>query len=175
MTIYNEMYRRRPDLLRELFSPFATDRRGEVPEGKKPYTEIPVYNWHQGYLSVIYARRYIESACRFEGVPPLTQARSEALDLFDSLANDPQLILHMEFCHGDMHLLHNHTILHDRTAYEEWDEPEKKRHLVRLWLAAPGARPLPEVYADRYGKVDIGDRGGIIVPGAILNAPLEVL
>ena len=33
--------------------------------------------------------------------------------------------------------------------------------MLRLWLAAPGARPLPPVYAERFGKVDIGDRGGI--------------
>ena len=59
--------------------------------------------------------------------------------------------------------------------HRAWDEPDRKRHLLRLWLAAPGARPLPEVYSNRYGKVDIGDRGGIIVPGAMLNAPLEVV
>ena len=47
--------------------------------------------------------------------------------------------------------------------------------LLRLWLAVPGARPLPKVYAERFGKVDVGDRGGIIVPGARLNAPLEAV
>jgi hypothetical protein len=35
-TIFNEMRRRRPDLLKLLFEPLATDRRGEVPEGQKP-------------------------------------------------------------------------------------------------------------------------------------------
>ena len=64
-------------------------------------------------------------------------------------------------------------MLHDRTEYEDWAEPEKKRHLLRLWLAVPGARPLPAVYAQRFGKVEVGDRGGIIVPGSRLNAPLE--
>jgi hypothetical protein len=34
---------------------------------------------------------------------------------------------------------------------------------------------LPPVYAERYGKVEIGDRGGMIVPGAKLNAPLEAV
>ncbi len=173
MTIYNEMHKRRPDLLRLLFEPFATDRRGEVPAGKKPYFEIPVYNHHAGYLSAIYARRYIESARRFDEVPALTPAQREALDLFDSLANDPKVNLQMEFQPGDVQLVHNHTILHDRTAYEDWEEPERKRHLLRLWLAVPGARPLPEIYAERYGQVTIGDRGGIIVPGSRLNAPLE--
>ena len=64
-----------------------------------------------------------------------------------------------------MQFVHNHTILHDRTAFEDWPEPERKRHLLRLWLAAPGARPLPPVYAERYGSVEIGNRGGIICPG----------
>ena len=173
MTIYNEMYRRRPDLLRLLFEPFATDRRGEVPAGKKPYFEIPVFNFHKGYLSAIYARRYIESAGRFDDVAALTPHQTEALDLFDDLANDPALHLKMAFAPGDIQFVHNHTILHDRTAFEDWDEPDRKRHLLRLWLAAPAARPLPELYAERYGQVTIGDRGGIIVPGARLNAPLH--
>src|SRR5262245_23246046 len=49
-TIFNEMRRRRPDLLKLLFEPLATDRRGEVPDGQKPYFEIPVFSWHEGYL-----------------------------------------------------------------------------------------------------------------------------
>ena len=59
MALYNVMATRRPDLVARLFRPFPTDRRGEVPVGKKPYFEIPVYNDHAGYLSVIYSRTYI--------------------------------------------------------------------------------------------------------------------
>ncbi len=173
MTIYNEMYQRRPDLLARLFEPFATDRRGEVPAGRMPYFEIPVYNYHMDYLSVIYSRRYIESARRFDGVADLTAEQRAALDMFDSLANDPALNLEMALHPGDIQFVHNHTILHDRTAFEDWEDPDRKRHLLRLWLAAPGARPLPEIYAERYGRIIIGDRGGIIVPGAQLHAPLE--
>lgn len=175
MTIYNEMYARAPDLLWELFQPFATDRRGEIPEGKLPYFEIPVFNFYEGHLSAIYARRYIESARRLEGVPPLTAQQKAALDLFDALAESQELRLDMDFQPGDMQWVHNHTTLHDRTAFVDWPEPERRRHLLRLWLAAPDARPLPPVYAERYGKVDIGDRGGIIVPGSRLNAPLEAV
>jgi hypothetical protein len=173
MTIYNEMLKRRPDLLPCLFQPLHTDRRGEVPVGQRPWHDIPVYNWYQGHLSALYARRYIESARRFPQVPALTKQQTEALDLFDSLAEDPAINMQMAFQPGDMQWVHNHTMLHDRTAFEDWPEPERKRHLLRLWLAVPGARPLPEIYAERFGKVDIGDRGGIIVPGAMLNAPLE--
>jgi hypothetical protein len=165
-TIFNEMRRRRPDLLRVLMEPIETDRRGEVPEGGKPYFSIPVFNYHEGLVSAIYQRQYIESARRFEGVPPLTPLQIEALDLLDELANDPKLNLMMELQPGDIQLVHNHTILHDRTAFEDHPEPDRKRHLLRLWLAPVNARPLPEVYAERYGSITPGDRGGVVVPGA---------
>jgi hypothetical protein len=174
-TIFNEMRKRRPDLLQLLFQPLATDRRGEVPVGQKPYFEIPVFNWHKGYLTAIYQRQYIDSAQRFADAPRLTAAQVEALDMFDSLANDPALNLFMEFKPGDVQLVHNHTMLHDRTGFEDWPEPERRRHLLRLWLAASGARPLPEIFAQRYGSVAVGDRGGIIVRGTKLHAPLEAV
>jgi hypothetical protein len=161
-TIFNEMRRHRPDLARVLFGPIETDRRGEVAEGEKPYFKIPVFNWHAGLLSTIYQRQYIESARRFSDVQPLTSAQLAALNLLDELANDPQLHLMMELRRGDMQFVHNHTVLHDRTAFEDWPEPERKRHLLRLWLAPPSARPLPEIYAERYGSVMPGDRGGVI-------------
>lgn len=174
-TIFNEMRRTRPDLLELLFQPIATDRRGEVPEGQKPYFEIPVFNWHQGSLSAIYQRQYVDSAQRFAEAPRLTPAQIEALDMLDTLANDPRLHLFMEFKPGDVQLVHNHTMLHDRTAFVDWPEPEKRRHLLRLWLAADRARPLPPVFAQRYGSVTVGDRGGIIVRGTKLHAPLEAV
>jgi len=174
-TIFNEMRRTRPDLLELLFQPIATDRRGEVPEGQKPYFEIPVFNWHKGFLTAIYQRQYVDSAQRFADAPQLSARQIEALDMFDSLANDPRLHLFMEFRPGDVQLVHNHTMLHDRTAFVDWPEPERRRHLLRLWLAADKARPLPPVFAQRYGSLTVGDRGGIIVRGTKLHAPLEAV
>jgi hypothetical protein len=174
-TIFNEMRRRRPDLLALMLEPFATDRRGEVPEGQKPYFEIPTFSWHQGYLSAIYQRQYIDSAQRFPEAPRLSPARIEALDLFDALANDPKLNMFMEFKPGDVQLVHNHTVLHDRTGFVDWPEPERRRHLLRLWLAAHGARPLPAYYAQRYGSVTVGDRGGIVLSGTHQHAPLAAV
>jgi len=172
-TIFNEMRRRRPDLLNVLLQPIETDRRGEVPEGSKPYFNIPVFNYHDGLVSAIYQRQYIESARRFPGVEPLSALQIEALDLFDQLANDPKLNLMMELQPGDIQLVHNHTILHDRTAFEDYPEPDRKRHLLRLWLAPSGARPLPEVYAERFGSITPGDRGGVVVAGANPTIPFD--
>lgn len=173
VTLFNEMRQRRPDLARVLFEPIETDRRGEVPTGQKPYFRIPVFNWHAGFLSAVYQRAYIESARRFPDVPPLTPAQTEALDLFDTLANDPAFHFCMELQAGDIQLVHNHTLLHDRTAFEDWPGPERKRHLLRLWLAPEKARPLPPVFAERYGSIIPGQRGGIVVPGTRYTIPWQ--
>ncbi len=172
-TIYNVMAERRPDLVRLLFQPFATDRRGEVPEGKLPWFDMPVFNDYAGYLSAIYSRTYVRSSQRFPDARRLTPEDLEALDMFDSLAESPELRLDIQFQPGDIQLVHNHTLLHDRTAFVDWPEPERKRHLLRLWLAAPGARPLPPIYAERYGSLEEGNRGGIICKDTRLHAPLE--
>ncbi|HXC28538.1 MAG TPA: TauD/TfdA family dioxygenase, partial [Stellaceae bacterium] len=81
MAIYNEMAKRRPDLLARLFRPFATDRRGEVPVGEKPYFNTPVFNEHAGYVSGIYSGTYIRSAQRFAEVPRFTAEDVEALEM----------------------------------------------------------------------------------------------
>ena len=172
-TIFNEMRRRRPDLLELLFQPIATDRRGEVGEGQKPFFEIPVFTWHRGHLNAIYQRQYIDSAQRFADAPRLTPVHVEALDLFDALADDPRLNMTMEFHPGDVQFVHNHTLLHDRTGFVDWPEAERRRHLLRLWLAASDARPLPKVFAERYGSTTVGERGGVIVRGTQLHAPLS--
>jgi hypothetical protein len=173
VTIFNELRRRRPDLVQVLFQLIETDRRGEVPPGQKPYIRIPVFSWHAGLLSTKYHRPYIESARRFADVPPLTAAQTEALDAFDALAEDPALHFFMEFRSGDVQLVHNHTLLHDRTAFEDWPDPERRRHLLRLWLAPAEARPLPAVFAERYGSVVPGERGGIQLPGLHWVVPWE--
>ena len=173
VTIFNEMLCRRPDLLPYLFEPLATDRRGEVDRGQKPYFQIPVFNWHEGHLTSIYQRQYIDSAQRFEAAPRLTPRHVEALDMYDDLANDPRLHLSMRLAPGDMQFVYNHALLHDRTGFRDHAEPAERRHLLRLWLSCPGDRPLPDCFAERFGGTAIGDRGGVLVPGARPHAPLD--
>jgi TfdA family taurine catabolism dioxygenase TauD len=172
MALHNVMAERRPDLLERLYQPVPVDRRGEVPEGKMPFYEAPVFNPHAGTLSVLYSRLHIGSAQRFPEARRLTPEDIEALDMLQELAGDPELRLDMTFTPGDIQFLHNHTILHARTGYQDWPEADRKRHLLRLWLAPPGARPLPPVFAECYGDITPGDRGGIICSGTRLHAPL---
>jgi Taurine catabolism dioxygenase TauD, TfdA family len=161
VTIFNVFRRDRPDLLPYLFDDIATDRRGEVPSGQLPFFIIPVFSWHAGFLTVMYQRQYIDSAQRFPQAPRLTAKHVEALDYFDTLANDPRLHFSMRLVPGDMQFVYNHSLLHDRTSFADWPEHDRRRHMLRLWLAIPGDRPLPACFAQRYGSIEIGDRGGV--------------
>lgn len=172
-TIYNRMRVLRSDLLEKLFDPIATDRRGEVPEGMQPFMTIPPLSWFDGKLTVFYQRQYIDSAQRFDGAMRLSPAHVEALNLFDDLANDPDLHLSMRLEPGDMQFVYNHSQLHDRTGFTDWSEPEKRRYLYRLWLSIDGDRALPDSFKQRYGSIEIGNRGGIITKTTKLHAPLE--
>ncbi|MSQ54350.1 MAG: TauD/TfdA family dioxygenase [Betaproteobacteria bacterium] len=174
VTLHDEMLRRRPDLWEQLFHPMPTDRRGEVPPGMLPWFDLPVFNWHAGELSTIYAGQYIRSAQEnFPQARRLTAAEHEALDMLDALSNDPALNLSMEFRPGDIQFVHNHQMLHSRTDFEDWPEPEKRRHLLRLWLAPGKGRELPPAYALRYGSLEVGNRGGIITQSTRLTFVLE--
>jgi hypothetical protein len=172
VAIHDRMLAESPDLWRALFNPMPTDRRGEIPPGMLPWFEIPVFNWHRGELSTIYAGQYIRSAqANFPAARRLTPVEHAAIDRLDALANE--MSLGMEFRPGDMQFVHNHTCLHSRTDFEDWPEPERRRHLLRLWLAPREARELPLAYAQRYGEIAPGRRGGIVVQDTVLTFTLE--
>jgi hypothetical protein len=172
--LYNEIASRRPDLAQVLAEPFVVDRKGEVPAGKGPTYDMPIFHHYAGMLTTMYSRDFISVAQQRPGVPALTNLQIEALDFLDELAASDEFRLDMDFRRGDVQFLHNHQILHARTGYEDHPEPHRKRHLLRLWLSAPNGRSLPPVFSERYGEIRVGEkRGGILVPGAELVAPLE--
>ena len=171
-TIHNEMWKQRPDLARILYGPVARDRRDEIPPGKGPWYELPVFNHFKGRLAINFLRTHIDMSQRHMDALRLSNEMVEALDLMYDLANDPAFHLTMEFEPGDIQLLHNHQILHDRTAYEDWDDKDRKRYLLRLWLSPPDGIALPTAFAGRYNSIIPGDRGGVTIPGIKMGVPL---
>jgi hypothetical protein len=154
VAIHNEMVKTRPDLARELYGSFYVDRRGEQAAGDTPYYITSIFNYHMGRLFNRFNRMYIESAQRFSEVPRLSDKQKEALDLFDALCLDERLRFDMDFKQGDMQYLNNYVTLHSRTGYEDFPDPDRKRHLLRLWLFTPGLVDIPEALRMRYRDMD---------------------
>ena len=168
--VHNEMVRRRPDLARALAEPVYIDRRGEVPPGGAPYYRLPVFNYHCALMSCAYGNGDIYHAQRHPEVPRLSDAQRDAFERFESTAASTGLEMTLE--EGDLQFVHNHTVLHGRTGYT--DDPERPRHLLRIYLSSARARALPDSYEDRFGAVDAGTvRGGIRIPGVEPRVVLE--
>jgi alpha-ketoglutarate-dependent taurine dioxygenase len=170
---FNAVHARDPELAAALFAPVATDHRGEEPPGARPWFELPVLSFVDERVTVIYQRRYIDSAARFAAAPRLDERQRAALDAFDAVLDDPALHLEMDLEPGDVQLVHNHQLLHDRTAFVDDPDPARRRHLLRLWLCPPIGRRLPPAFAERYGSIEIGRRGGVVprVPPVISLTP----
>ncbi len=151
MTIYDELTRQRPDLVPLLEQPWYFDRYGEQRPGETPWFAMPMVSGLPDRFRFTYLRWYVEKAQDHADVPRLTASQVELLDVIDSLANDPALHLDMDFQPGDIQLLANRTILHSRTAYEDYPDPARRRHLLRLWLTL------------HRNVVDGTGRGGIAV------------
>lgn len=134
--VYNELLRRRPDLVEVLYRPLHWDRNDEQPAGEPPTFELPVFTDLGNGPRVFYIGWYIRDAQRHASTPRLTDEQLAALDELEAIANDPAFHLEMDFAPGDVQLLNNGRILHAREAYEDADDPSLRRHLLRLWLTA---------------------------------------
>lgn len=135
VAIFNEIYRQEPELIPRLFEPFFLDRRDEQGEGEPGYLPLPPCRHDaEGNLRTFYHSEYFRSAERFQEITIDSQAKL-ILDLYDALCLSPEFQLDMWLEPGDMQFISNHTIVHSRTAYGDWPERERKRHLLRLWLS----------------------------------------
>jgi hypothetical protein len=119
-----------------MYQPMAWDRNGEESAGQPPFFSLAPFNDFNGSPRVFYIGWYIRDAQRHPEAPRLTAEEREAMDLLESIANDPAYHIEMDFMPGDIQLLNNARILHAREAYEDDEALERRRHLLRLWLAA---------------------------------------
>ena len=153
--VYNEMLSKHPELLEVLFEGFQYHRFGEHSPGESPVTEhkIPVFSEVNGLISISYLRMYIELAYLEMGVEK-SQAEQQALDTLDDIAHSPAFRFNFMMEPGDIVYFNNYTVLHTRTEFFDHDDPDKRRHLLRLWLKAHRPRPVHkyiEAFTDREG------------------------
>ena len=144
LAIHNELVRTRPDLAALLYEPQPYDYRGEEPKGGQPFYTMPVFTEHAGRLFVRYIRPYIEASQSHPDAPRLHPRAREAFDLIDAMCADPAFNVYMDLEPGDMQFVNNYHVLHARTAYEDWPERSRKRHLKRLWLETARLTDRPE-------------------------------
>lgn len=133
-----------PELLAELYGGFPRWRvEGQqgVHEAGPASDHRAIFAMRDGVVSCAHYRPFTELAAEALG-EPLTARQIAALDLFDECASSPDLALRFPLQVGQTMVLHNRTVLHARTDYEDWPEPDRRRHLLRVWIDAPGLLPV---------------------------------
>lgn len=146
--IYNEILKRRPDLAPLLLEPFHWDWKRQDHEAPANTYTSPIISIKDGVLSMYAGSTYIFTAQDYPGVPPLTKEQIEVIELFDEITYEEGMAIEMDFRPGDIQWLSNYAALHSRTGFEDFPEPQRRRHLLRLWLSRDTERPV----VDGFGK-----------------------
>ena len=105
------------------------------------FCEQPIFSWRNGFFACSYLRILIDRADKDPDCPYLTDIQKEALDFMDSVCERKELQTCFTLQRGDVLFLNNWTPLHRRTAFNDYEDPYLKRHLLRVWLSMPNSRP----------------------------------
>jgi hypothetical protein len=142
-TVYNEVLKRRPDLAPLMFESFHWDWRKQDFKSPTVTYESPMCSYVDGVFSMYGGSKIVFTAQDYPEVPRLTEQQKELLALVDQIAAEPGIGLEMDFRAGDIQWLLNHTAMHSRHEYWDWPEPDRRRHLIRLWLKRDGRPMVP--------------------------------
>lgn len=162
-TVYNKLRATRPDIIDLLAQPiWPFDSRGKFFD----CSVRPLLFYHGGRIIMNFAREPLlglDGIGRAAGLPALTPAQREALDVVEQIATESQIMLDAE--QGDMLFINNHAVLHSREAFS--DAPESARYLVRMWLRNPALawkipRALQEGNSRIYDDNELGERWNIV-------------
>ncbi|HJQ56637.1 MAG TPA: TauD/TfdA family dioxygenase [Vineibacter sp.] len=158
--VHNAMLARRPDLLEILFQDVWRSRLGEESDDPKTVYPLPIFGLRDGRLTSHYSLTYIEAAEMVPGVPKLTAAQREAIDLLMALAEE--MCFEMTLEPGDLQFINSHVTYHGRTPFEDDMSTGHDRLLLRLWLSMANSRALPQGHEVLWGSIAAGaQRGGI--------------
>ncbi len=160
LAIHNEMRASHAEHLAPLYAGFAYHWRGEEPPGEPPITDyrVPVFSTEGGVVSCCYLRHFITMAAA-ERDAPLAEHEAAALDCFDAIANRDDMVLAMTLEPGELMLFNNYVLLHSRTGFVDHAAPERRRHMLRLWLKADDGRPVAPLLRRYYGANGIAGQG----------------
>ena len=132
-TIHNMILKENKNLLNSLYEKFHFDKRGEFKDGEPPTVFEPIFEYKEGRLRFRYLRNYIDAGQDIQN-QPLSKSQKEALSLLDDSMCDENIILRYDLKPGDMVFSDNHWIVHGRTGFEDYDDENLKRQMLRTWV-----------------------------------------
>jgi alpha-ketoglutarate-dependent taurine dioxygenase len=139
-TVYNEMLKRHPfELIERLYQPYLFNRQKEHAPGDPMILRHPLFEYDGTRLNCKLSHIQVASGQKLAGLP-LDELGQQALETLESIMEEPQWNRKFFFERGQIQIVDNRRCGHRRTGFIDFPEPERKRHLVRLWLRNEGRR-----------------------------------
>ena len=132
-SIHNEMLKEHKHFLEMLYEQFHFDKRGEYKSGESPTVFEPIFTYNNNQLKLRYLRNYINDGHKIQNIP-LSKEQNESLDCLDKIIHDENLAVSYELKQYDMVFLNNDRVMHGRTSFEDFEDVEKKRLMIRTWI-----------------------------------------
>ena len=138
-SVYNRLLEHFPDAVPRLFEPFHFDRQREHAPDDTPVSFKPMFETVGGELHVALSTGLVRQGHKMLNMA-MDERTRESLESLDAVMEDPALGKSFAFEAGQIQIVNNRRLGHRRTGFKDWPEPERKRHLVRIWLRDEGRR-----------------------------------
>lgn len=132
-SIHNKLFQNNKMFLEELYHNFHFDKRGEFKENESPTVFEPIFKYQNGKLNLRYLRDYISGGHKIQNLP-LSKIQNDSLDYFDKISIDDDITVNYDLKSGDMVFFNNHRVLHGRTSFEDYEDKNLKRYMIRTWI-----------------------------------------
>jgi len=137
-SVHQRMLEQYPQALERLYQPVLFDRQKEHRDGAEPVCLAPYFSWHNNRLFARANASLIRKGYEVAG-EPMDTTLAAALEAIDEVCAAEDLWYEAPLQRGQIQYLNNHEVGHYRSAFEDFDEPERKRHLYRLWHRESGS------------------------------------
>ena len=133
-SVHNKMLKEHKHFLEMLYEQFHFDkRRGEYEPGKSLTSVKPIFTYNGNQLKCRYLRDYLNDGHKIQNIP-LSKEQNESLDCLDKIIHDENLAVSYELKQYDMVFLNNDRVMHGRMSFEDFEDVEKKRLMIRTWI-----------------------------------------
>jgi len=137
-SVHQRMLEQYPAQLERLYQPMYYDRQQEHPEGAAPVCRAPWFSWRNQRMFARANASLVRKGYEVAG-EAMDAALEDALDAIDEVCAAADLWFEAPLERGQIQYLNNHEVGHYRSAFEDFEEPEPKRHLYRLWHRMAGS------------------------------------
>ena len=146
-SVHQRMLEQYPEQLARLYQPMLFDRQKEHREGDAPVCYAPFFSWRNERLFARANSSLVRKGYAVAG-EVMDTALESALEAIDAVCASADLWYEAPLERGQVQYLNNHEVGHYRSAFEDHDDPERKRHLYRLWHRAEGSTSYDGSYPE---------------------------